>query len=96
MDDTGVTVTNNSDASHLLKITSGGVFVSADGGETWKNAIRGDGINTELLTAGRINTEQITVYNGDYPSFRWDSNGLNAFKFDETGKVDTKQFVRFD
>lgn len=96
MDDTGVTVTNNSDASHLLKITSGGVFVSADGGETWKNAIRGDGINTELLTAGRINTEQITVYNGDYPSFRWDSNGLNAFKFDETGKVDTRQFVRFD
>lgn len=96
MDDTGITVTNNSDAANLLKITSGGVFVSNDGGENWRNAIRGDGINTDLLTAGRINTEQITVYNGDYPSFRWDSNGLNAYKFDETGKVDTTQFIRFD
>ena len=95
MDNTGVTVTNNADASHLVKVTSGGVFVSQDGGETWKNAIRGDGINTDLLTAGRINTEQITVYNGEYPSFRWDPNGLNAYKFTSRG-VDTTQFVRFD
>jgi hypothetical protein len=57
MDNTGITVTNNDDAAHLVKITSGGVFVSEDGGETWKNAIRGDGVNTDLLTAGRINTE---------------------------------------
>ena len=96
MDNTGISVTNNSDAANLVKITSGGVFVSNDGGETWKNAVRGDGINTDLLTAGRINTEQITVYNGDYPSFRWDPNGLNAYKFDENGKVYTTQFVRFD
>ena len=96
MDNTGITVTNNADASHLVKVTSGGVFVSQDGGATWKNAIRGDGINTELLTAGRINTEQITVYNGEHPSFRWDPNGLNAYKFTDDGKVDTTQFVRFD
>lgn len=97
MDQTGLTVTNNDDGAHLVKVTSGGVFVSNDGGETWKNAIRGDGINTELLTAGRINTEQITVYNGDFPSFRWDAYGLNAYSFDnETGVVNTTQFVRFD
>lgn len=96
MDNTGITVTNNDDAAHLVKITSGGVFVSEDGGETWKNAIRGDGVNTDLLTAGRINTEQITIYNGDFPSFRWDPNGLNAYKFNEDGSVDTTQFVRFD
>ena len=95
MDNTGVTVTDNSDATHLLKITSGGVFVSADGGASWKNAIRGDGINTELLTAGKINTEAITVYSGEFPSFRWDSSGLNAYKFGDAG-VDTRQFVRFD
>ena len=95
MDNTGVTVSDNGDASHLLKITSGGVFVSNDGGETWKNAIRGDGINTELLTAGRINTENITVYNGEHPSFRWDSTGINAYGYDSVG-VDTRQMVRFD
>jgi hypothetical protein len=89
MDNTGITVTNNDDAAHLVKITSGGVFVSEDGGKTWKNAIRGDGVNTDLLTAGRINTEQITIYNGDFPSFRWDPNGLNAYKFNADGSVDT-------
>lgn len=96
IDNTGITVVDNTDASKQVKITSGGVFVTSDAGTTWKNAIRGDGISTDLLTAGKINTEQITVYNGDYPSFRWDPNGLNAYKFNSNGSVDTTQFVRFD
>lgn len=96
IDNTGITVTDNANASRQVKVTSGGVFVTDDGGTTWKNAIRGDGISTDLLTAGRINTEQITIYNGDYPSFRWDPNGLNAYKFTDEGLVDTTQFVRFD
>lgn len=96
IDNTGITVTDNADAARQVKITSGGVFITNDGGNTWRNAIRGDGISTDLLTAGKINTELITVYNGEYPSFRWDPNGLNAYKFDSDGKVDTTQFVRFD
>jgi hypothetical protein len=96
IDNTGITVIDNTDAAKQVKVTSGGVFVTNDGGATWKNAIRGDGISTDLLTAGRINTEQITVYNGEYPSFRWDPNGLNAYKFNSDGVVDTTQFVRFD
>ena len=102
IDNTGITVIDNSDAAKQVKVTSGGVFVTNDGGETWKNAVRGDGISTDLLTAGRINTEQITVYNGNYPSFRWDPNGLNAYSFDTDiksatyGKVDTSKFIRFD
>jgi len=35
---------------------SGGLFISNDGGLTWKNAVRGDGISADVLTAGRINT----------------------------------------
>lgn len=96
IDNTGITVTDNADAAKQVKVTSGGVFVTNDGGMTWRNAIRGDGISTDLLTAGRINTEQITVYNGEHPSFRWDPNGLNAYKFNSDGAVDTTQFVRFD
>ena len=96
IDNTGITVTDNADAAKQVKVTSGGVFVTNDGGMTWRNAIRGDGISTDLLTAGRINTEQITVYNGEHPSFRWDPNGLNAYKFNADGAVDTTQFVRFD
>jgi len=52
---------------------AGGIFASNDGGITWKNALRGDGISTDLLTAGRINTSEIYVYDGNSPSFRWDS-----------------------
>ena len=102
IDNTGITVVDNGNAAKQVKITSGGIFVTADGGETWKNAIRGDGISTELLTAGKINTENITVYNGNHPSFRWDSTGLNAYSFiedatqPELGSVDTTQFVRVD
>lgn len=96
IDNTGITVTDNTNAAKQVKVTSGGVFVTNDGGTTWRNAIRGDGISTDLLTAGSINTESITVYNGEYPSFRWDPNGLNAYKFNADGVVDTTQFVRFD
>ena len=99
MDNTGVTVVDNDNAARLVKLTSGGVFVSNDGGNTWNNAIRGDGINTELLTAGRINTEQINIYNGNAPSFRWDPYGLNAYGVNtasEIQDVNTRKFVRFD
>ena len=78
-DDTGITVTNKYNPADKTKIIAGGIFVTNDGGETWKNAIRGDGISTELLTAGRVNTSEIYIYDGNAPSFRWDSNGITAY-----------------
>src|SRR5690625_179099 len=43
---------------------SAGLGVSRDGGATFENAITGDGINTNLLTAGSINTDQIVIQGG--------------------------------
>jgi len=74
---------------------SGGLFVSNDGGLTWKNAVRGDGISTDILTAGRINTGEIFILNDDYPTFRWDSNGITAYSWDNNGAHFNK-FVRYD
>ena len=71
-DNTGITVTDNEDASKRVKVTSGGIFISADGGATWNNAIRGDGITADAVTTGRLNTENITIYGADSPSFTWD------------------------
>lgn len=100
-DSTGLTVINKDDPSNRTKITSGGVFISTDGGLSWKNAIRGDGIATQYLTSGSINTENITILDGVNPSFRWDSLGISAYskKVDSDGNLIgyyPKQFVRFD
>ncbi|MBQ5475396.1 MAG: hypothetical protein IIT65_12065 [Lachnospiraceae bacterium] len=58
---------------------AGGIFVTNDGGQTWKNAVRGDGISADVLTAGRINTSEIYIYDGAHSSFRWDNTGINAY-----------------
>lgn len=94
-DGTGITVTNKLNSADKTKIIAGGIFVTNDGGETWKNAVRGDGISTELLTAGRIDTSQIYVYDGNHPAFRWDSDGLTAYMYDSHG-TNFGKFVRHD
>jgi hypothetical protein len=48
-----------------------------------------------LLTAGRINTNEIYIYDGDNPSFRWDSYGLTAYSY-RGAETDFRKFVRFD
>lgn len=78
-DNTGITVTDSVNVGNKLRVMAGGVFVTNDGGNTWKNAIRGDGISTDLLTAGRINTSDIYVYDGSSPAFRWDNKGIIAY-----------------
>lgn len=94
-DETGITVTNKLNTADKTKIIAGGIFVTNDGGVTWKNAVRGDGISTELLTAGRVDTSQIYVYDGNHPAFRWDSDGLTAYFHDGQG-TNFGRFVRHD
>ena len=104
-DNTGITVSDTVNSALKVKIMAGGIFASNDGGITWKNALRGDGISTDLLTAGRINTSEIYVYDGNSPSFRWDSQGINAYTVNSTidpntglasREFDFSKFVRFD
>lgn len=100
-DSTGLTLTDKRDPSKRTKLTSGGLFISTDGGITWKNAIRGEGIATQYLTAGAINVNDIAIYDGAHATFRWDKNGINAFDTtrDENNEllgVNPSTFVRFD
>lgn len=94
-DGTGITVGDSANSANKLRIMSGGLFISNDGGLTWKNAVRGDGISADVLTAGRINTSQIFVYDGNHPTFRWDSQGINAYYVTGT-TPNFGKFVRFD
>lgn len=105
-DSTGLTLTDKRDPSKRTKLTSGGLFISTDGGVTWKNAVRGEGVATQYLTSGSINTNNIAIYDGAHASFRWDKYGINAF--DATREINpntnqevlkgiiTNNFVRFD
>ena len=100
-DSTGITVTDATNPNKRTKITSGGVFISTDGGASWKNAIRGEGIATQYLTAGNINTQYITLLDGVYQAFRWDSTGINAYDTLKNGQgqtigVNLSKAVRFD
>lgn len=100
-DSTGITLTDLDNPNNKTKITSGGVFITVDGGVTWKNAIRGEGLSTQYLTAGSINANYINIIDGANTSFRWDHRGINAFSTsqDDTGKVlmvNLGKFVRFD
>lgn len=96
-DDTGITVTDASNPQKKTKITSGGLFITTDGGSTWKNAIRGEGIATQYLTAGNINVGSIVLLDGQFPAFRWDKNGIDAYSpLPEDGGIDLGKFVRFD
>jgi hypothetical protein len=38
--------------SEMVRIISGGIFLSTDGGASWKTGVTGGGINTSYLTAG--------------------------------------------
>lgn len=96
MDNTGITVTSNENATKQVKVTSGGLFVSNDGGATWKNAIRGDGITADVITAGKLNVEQVTIYGKNAPSFFWDDRGINAFEINSNGSTNFSKYVRFD
>lgn len=102
-DEQGITVTDLTDPSKIVRITAGGIFISTDGGETWKNAVRGEGVATQYLTTGSINTSNIQIMDGAYTAFRWDNHGISAYdtlydSSDPPQKIgyNVGKFVRFD
>lgn len=101
-DETGITITNLAKPNEIVRLVSGGILITSNGGETWSAGITGNGINTSYLTAGQIDASRINIISGGYPSFRWDSNGISAYKFniDETTQTPVyfqfNNFVRLD
>lgn len=96
-DDTGITLTDANNPNDKTKINSKGIFISTDGGITWKNAVRGEGISTQYLTAGNINVGSIVILDGQFTTFRWDSKGISAYvPLEGNNGINLGQFVRFD
>jgi hypothetical protein len=101
-DETGITTASLSNPSEIVRIVSGGIFLSTDGGVTWNTGITGSGMNANFIITGQINASVVNIMSGSFPSFRWDSKGLSAFEFsidETTGKAygfNTAKFVRYD
>jgi len=94
--DEGLIIRDLTNSGNLLIIKGRGIERSEDGGQTWQNLISAKGVNTETLTSGSVDTQKITILDGDNPSFRWDTTGLSAYGFNEDGTYNPATFVRFD
>ena len=92
----GLLIQNLTEPRNLLIIKSEGIERSTDGGYNWVNLISPQGVNTEELTSGSINTRNITIMDGQDPSFRWDANGISAFALNDMGVYDLNTYVRYD
>lgn len=96
----GMTLIDQQDSKKIVRAVSAGIFISDDGGTTWKTGITGDGINTNLLRAGQIDAAKINIISGSYPSFSWNSKGLFAYSYTTDQGIirgiDSKKYVKFN
>jgi hypothetical protein len=79
---------NLENPDQLVKLNSGGLAISNDGGLTWELALSFNGLVAEAIKAGAIDTRYIKIYNsleGDGARFYIDGNGLWAY--DELGNL---------
>lgn len=99
-DDTGITISNYLNANEIVRLTSTGIALTTDGGRSWTTGITGSGVNADVITAGRIDTDRIRIFNKNMQqTFEWNDKGINAYMWDSTigtGAVNYGQFVRFD
>lgn len=86
----GIIAVDKNNPNLLVLLNSNGLGLSIDGGQTFENAITALGINTNLLTAGAIHTNNIRII-GNESYFYWDGNELIAIDPDNTDR-----FVRLN
>ena len=95
-DDQGITVRNAANQNEIVRMISGGIVLSDDGGQTYTTGITAKGINTSLLSAGQINTENIRVVStGSTGVIEIGGSELRMFSVDGTN-VDNFKAVPLD
>ncbi|MDM8151652.1 prophage endopeptidase tail family protein [Priestia megaterium] len=84
----GILARDPNDYNHFTVFRSTGLGITKNGGMTFEEAITPLGINTSLLTAGQIKTNNIQIIGQD-KYFYWDGVELKALSPD-----DAEKFVR--
>ena len=101
-DSEGILIRDLTNPRNLMRLSNGGLKISDDAGYTWRTAIDGYGINIGEVYTGVLSTKRVLIQDGNAPSFRWDSNGLSAYKkkeetdSEDVPDYDLKTYVRFD
>lgn len=81
----GILAVDPTNPNFVTLFNSAGIGVSTNGGVTFDDAITGQGVNTNLLTAGSINTGNIQII-GENDFFFWDGDGLQAINPNDVTK----------
>lgn len=74
-----------------VAMSGGGIFCATEkddmGRWTWNTGIVPEGINASMITAGHLDTNNISIYSGDNIALQMNANGLFAYKdyFDKDG-----------
>lgn len=90
-------IQNLTNSQNIVRINSEGIGVSTDAGQNWTTAINGRGINAGLITVGNLNADEVTILDGNNPSFRWDKYGISAYRYQGADKpYDLTNYVRLD
>lgn len=96
----GITVRSKDNPDNIVRIISGGVWISNNGSENLHKVIDGNGIYTQYLRAGQIDAALINIVSGDQYVFAWDETGLAAKRtyMDTANKlaVDPNKYVKFN
>jgi hypothetical protein len=101
IDGKGISLIDAGNPLNLMRVMSGGIFVSSDGGKSWVTGLTAQGLSADLITAGTINTSKINLSGGEgAPAFSWDIRGINAFAYDRDDQnnivIKQNKFIRFD
>lgn len=98
-DEYGITTSDTMNPQDVVRITSGGIYLTEDGGENWTTGISASGINAKTITTGWLDTGIVTIMNGDTPAFKWDESGLKAYKKEQVDGAEIPvgdTYVQFD
>jgi hypothetical protein len=86
----GITTVDRNDPQARMQYTGKGIFASTNGGITWENIINAGKISIKALSAGSIDSNNISVTNiGHDASIVIDGKGITAMKFENGQSIKT-------
>jgi phage minor structural protein len=89
-DNNGLTCEDAADADKKVRMNSGGIFITTDGGTSWKVGMSAQGMSATNIVSGVLDTRVIQVWNTEEPKFFWNDKGLFAY-----GATDS-EWIRFN